>query len=415
MKPYLSNRRRAFTLIELLVVITIIAILAIVTVLTLNPAQLLAQSRDANRVSDLATINGAISFYQSQKRGTVGYSLGSSTVAYLSVPDPTASSNSATQCQGAGIPSGGAYANHCVSSSSYQKTNGTGWIPINFSSLSTGSPFPTLPIDPNNQTSSGLYYTYETNGTQWALTALFESNKYAATMAQSGGIDPALYEVGTGIQSLPPGGRGLVGYWPINEGSGTVAYDYSGNAATGTWTGTMTNGSYYTKDANGNYVGIFNGSNNLLAMTSKMGVSGTFTVSVWAKPLDTGTRTFFSSRVGGNNFDAKFMGGNLIHGDIGSGSSWIDTTADASFNYALNTWYEVTYVVTPTGYTIYEDGNKVGEGTYATSDPLLYATSSQFGVDQSGEYFYGDVADMRIYNRALSASEIKAIYEAGVH
>jgi prepilin-type N-terminal cleavage/methylation domain-containing protein len=37
-----------FTLIELLVVIAILAIIAVVVILTLNPAELLRQSRDAN-------------------------------------------------------------------------------------------------------------------------------------------------------------------------------------------------------------------------------------------------------------------------------------------------------------------------------------------------------------------------------
>lgn len=54
----------AFTLIELLVVIAIIAILAVVVVLALNPAQLLAQSRDVNRVSDMATLNTALGLYR---------------------------------------------------------------------------------------------------------------------------------------------------------------------------------------------------------------------------------------------------------------------------------------------------------------------------------------------------------------
>jgi len=44
-------KRSAFTLIELLIVIAIIAILSIVVILVLNPAQLLKQSRDSNRVS----------------------------------------------------------------------------------------------------------------------------------------------------------------------------------------------------------------------------------------------------------------------------------------------------------------------------------------------------------------------------
>ena len=50
-----KSSRSAFTLIELLVVIAILAILAVVVVLVLNPAELLKQSRDANRLSDMQT------------------------------------------------------------------------------------------------------------------------------------------------------------------------------------------------------------------------------------------------------------------------------------------------------------------------------------------------------------------------
>src|SRR5579863_4498952 len=58
-----KNSRKGFTLIELLVVIAIIAVLAVVVVLTLNPAELLRQARDSNRISDFATLKSALSLY----------------------------------------------------------------------------------------------------------------------------------------------------------------------------------------------------------------------------------------------------------------------------------------------------------------------------------------------------------------
>lgn len=58
------HSRSDFTLIELLVVIAIIVILAAVVILTLNPGQLLKQSRDANRLSDLDCLNHALGVYQ---------------------------------------------------------------------------------------------------------------------------------------------------------------------------------------------------------------------------------------------------------------------------------------------------------------------------------------------------------------
>src|SRR3989344_3694005 len=77
-------RRTGFTLIEMLVVIGVVAVLSVVVVLVLNPAELLKQSRDSNRLSDLARINKALSVYEVE---VPNGSFGSSSVVYLSIPD----------------------------------------------------------------------------------------------------------------------------------------------------------------------------------------------------------------------------------------------------------------------------------------------------------------------------------------
>jgi prepilin-type N-terminal cleavage/methylation domain-containing protein len=176
-----SSSRSAFTLIELLVVIAIIAILAVVVVLTLNPAELLRQSRDSNRLSDLATLTSAINLYNTDQGGASGYSLGTPGVTYLSVPDPAATTTAGSDCTGLGFPSGGAF--HCAASSTYRTASSTGWIPVSFSAISSASPISNLPIDPVNTTSSNLYYTYQTDGTTFKLRAIPESTKYLAQAA----------------------------------------------------------------------------------------------------------------------------------------------------------------------------------------------------------------------------------------
>src|ERR1700691_308696 len=95
--------KKGFTLIEILVVIAIIAILAAVVVLTLNPAELLRQSRDANRVSDMATLTSALSLYNTDQSGASTFSMGSTTTAYPSTSDPAATSTAGTNCLTAGF------------------------------------------------------------------------------------------------------------------------------------------------------------------------------------------------------------------------------------------------------------------------------------------------------------------------
>ncbi len=176
------HSRSGFTLIELLVVIAIIAILAVVVILTLNPAELLRQSRDSNRLSDMSTLQTALGAYVADTGG----SLGSSGVTYISIPDPAATSTAGTDCSGLGFQAGGAF--HCAASSTLRKTDGTGWIPVNFQAVSFGSPLGQLPIDPVNTASSNLYYAYETNGATWKAWAIPESQKYASDSLMAGAL-----------------------------------------------------------------------------------------------------------------------------------------------------------------------------------------------------------------------------------
>lgn len=165
----LTRTGSAFTLIELLIVIAIIAVLATVIVLALSPAQLLMQSRDANRLSDLADINEAVALYNED----VGGNLGAASTSYFSIPDPSATGTLGDQCQGLNLATtSGSFSFQCSASSTYRLVNGTGWIPLNLNLISSGSPFGMLPIDPANQTSSGLFYAYNAQGSQYVLTAV---------------------------------------------------------------------------------------------------------------------------------------------------------------------------------------------------------------------------------------------------
>jgi len=210
--------RRAFTLIELLIVIAIIAILAVVVVLTLNPAQLLAQSRDANRISDMATLQSAINLYNTDQSGSAGYSLGNASSAYLSLPD------SSSTCGSWNLPSLLGYTYSCSSITSSRNINGSGWVSVNLASTTSGSHLSNLPVDPVNSSSTGLYYTYYSNGSQYEVTSIFESAKYKAQYGQSP-VDPGYPEINAKGSSLSISPLfnplGLVGYWPLTEGSGS--------------------------------------------------------------------------------------------------------------------------------------------------------------------------------------------------
>src|ERR1022692_163019 len=280
--------RKAFTLIELLVVIAILAVLAVVVVLTLNPAGLLQEGRDSSRVSDMATLNTGISLYTAD--ATVA-SLGSANTVYVSVPDPTATSTAGDQCQGLGLislPAGWSY--QCAASSTFRKTDGTGWIPANLSQASFGTPLSMLPIDPTNTSSSRRYYAYATDGNgHFEVTSVMESAKYQLggsgdVISGDGGTLASVYEKGSklGLEPLDYGDPSLVGLWTFDEGTGSTTYDYSGSNATGSWNGTPAGTSgYYSAGKIGGWAGTFDGSSTYASVPYKPVGQSQVTVSMW--------------------------------------------------------------------------------------------------------------------------------------
>ena len=201
MKGNNRKSKKGFTLIELLVVIAIIAILSVVVILTLNPAELLRQSRDSNRVSDLSVTKSAIAFY------------------LASVSSPTIES-STELCHFSGITTGTNPLNGTSSCAwfatlaagatttlrgNFRTVDGNGWIWINFNSITAGgSPLAQLPVDPLN--TGDNYYTYTASNTtlQFKLATHMESAKYAAggsgdVVTTDGGTSASSYEQGTNL------------------------------------------------------------------------------------------------------------------------------------------------------------------------------------------------------------------------
>lgn len=62
-----QNTKKGFTLIEILVVVALIAILAAITFIAINPAKNFADTRNAQRSSDVTQILNAVTQYTSEQ------------------------------------------------------------------------------------------------------------------------------------------------------------------------------------------------------------------------------------------------------------------------------------------------------------------------------------------------------------
>ena len=192
-----KTKRAGFTLIELLVVIAILAVLMLTVVVTLNPVELLRQSRDTNRLSDMATLKTAISLYMADVATST--SLGAANTCYASV--------AAAPCTAAAT---GGFKNVSITSlganPGVRTVDATGWIPINFNLISAGAPVSQLPIDPLNTTVH--FYGFEASGTSiFKLAMSTESTKFstggtADVETGDGGTYPGYYETGPGVSAL---------------------------------------------------------------------------------------------------------------------------------------------------------------------------------------------------------------------
>lgn len=200
-----KHKKTGFTLLELLIVIAIIAILSVILIIVINPAETLKKSRDVQRLSDLNTLKTAI-----------GLVLTSSSTPYL---DGAGLNNTCVGGGGtittylsqtgytSGFPTGFTAFGASAGNTS---VNGSGWIPIGFSSLSGGSPLSNLPLDPVNTAGAGALadthyiYRYACQETPltFELNGVLESAAYATDEdrdAKDGGDNNALYETGTAL------------------------------------------------------------------------------------------------------------------------------------------------------------------------------------------------------------------------
>ncbi|MDD4819192.1 MAG: prepilin-type N-terminal cleavage/methylation domain-containing protein, partial [Candidatus Colwellbacteria bacterium] len=119
----MNSLKKGFTLVELLIVIAILAVLAAAVVIVLNPAELLAQARDSQRLNDLDTLKNALSIYIAQASSI---DLGACADGGRCTADP-------------GIGNGPFATTTCDKPDIIDNTvAGSGWVDVDFSSIPGG-------------------------------------------------------------------------------------------------------------------------------------------------------------------------------------------------------------------------------------------------------------------------------------
>ncbi len=204
-----------------------------------------------------------------------------------------------------------------------------------------------------------------------------------------------------------------IGYWPLDESSGTIAHDASGNGNDGTV-------SSATWSANGKINGClnFNGVSSYVQINNV--ISNDFSISFWIKTTQTGgSGQWWQGRClvdGFVNQNADDFGMSLSGNNFAFGTGNPDTTITSTAVINDGSWHQcvATRQMSSGSLAIYVDGVLQAAGTGGT-DSLTAPANLRFGSRQTGiNFFLGSLDDVRIYNRALGSNEVTALYLNGI-
>jgi len=225
-------------------------------------------------------------------------------------------------------------------------------------------------------------------------------------------------------ESWQPITQGLVAYWKFDEGSGTTATDSRGGN-----TGTLTNGPTWVSGKS-NYGLNFDGSDDFVNYGNQDNLdvkTGDFTISLWMKTSITlpdlslirmGIASKTSSTGGTPNgwqlvLRAREYNGILFRiGNGTSGNQLIPSSALTS-NVTDQNWHNIAAVFQRSGNSmfLYFDGSLVGNSSITLGGSIDNSNNAQVGRWESTDYFNGTIDEVMIFNRALTASEIRLLYE----
>jgi len=204
-------------------------------------------------------------------------------------------------------------------------------------------------------------------------------------------------------------------------GSGTTWTDVSGNGRDFTFTATPT---YNSSNAASSFDTIrANGPN---ADTFGITASSGYTIILVALQDSLQNESAFKFPMGdGAGTDARGIfahcswGSGVVYFDTngststGSGGGRVQTSGDGNFGTSDISHYAFTKSSNGATQTIYKDGGSVSQGTNRGSAVTLSAHPVTFGGDE--QYQDGWDAKMHyilVYNRELTATEVKQIYES---
>jgi len=214
--------------------------------------------------------------------------------------------------------------------------------------------------------------------------------------------------------------KGVVGYWHLDENTSSTAYDASGFANTGALYSSSTicsnpptAGCPSWQSGSGCKAGAclsFDGTYNYVQIPSAGSLNpaaSPFSVEIWFKLNSAGSLSGSILYNKENLYEASAGGGYFSY-------AWQPYWAwTSAFSVNIGEWYQAVVVYDGANQSVYKNGtlvySRVQTGSMgANTNALRIGARGAPGAASS--FFPGIVDEIRVYNKALTATEIQAMY-----
>ncbi|MCH6202140.1 hypothetical protein MMU07_21360, partial [Aquiflexum sp. LQ15W] len=264
-----------------------------------------------------------------------------------------------------------------------------------------------------NSTFSNISFSQSSiTGNSATISNLLENKTYFwRVRAKSGSTNSnwsTIWNFGTGGQSeVSPLDAGLVGYWTMEEGSGSRLLDQSGK--TNHLTLQNPSNSQWVDGVQGKALALDGSSNTFASIphNSSLQITNGLTIAAWVKPnlLHTGT---IMSKSAGNGFEFWFDRDGQLEFRLNRTNNGTTYRMRSNFNYrnSLQDWIHVAATFDGSTCKIFVNGIEDRSVTY---NPFgIGTTSGNLIVGALGtiQRWQGAMDELRLYNRPLSRQEI---------
>ena len=220
----------------------------------------------------------------------------------------------------------------------------------------------------------------------------------------------SIIRVNPQINRQSPQAQGLVAAWPLNDGGGLIAREAMRQNH-----GTLVNGPVWAQGKNGKAVNF--------ARTSSQYIDLPASIVPTSFPVSLSARVFYADAPVAATYEYTLHIGNLVTGgdliaiarDGSTGNLYYVENASSKTGTTIPNaqWVDIAMVFTGTAVKSYINGI---ERTIAQPAGVMTISSGKASIGGlrstlvNSNYMAGRVEDVRVYSRALSASDVQQIY-----